>query len=597
MRVWDASCRLTGMRNKPRCCTIAEGALGLALLVALVGCATNDPQRNASFAWNGQSILPRDDVCGRVYADTDALIWQEMRNPGSSVHSRNELNAKIAKMIHPALSDVNDPASRCWRTSYENHQGLPAPAKKSADFNGPVPGYDLLIAEFDDQGEQTDVSRGRAIFEKSEVSLIEAQLEAIVREEIPRGGGINLVLFTHGWHGSAAATDAYSIWFKSILDQITYFEGSSRRSVCHLNHPNAGAGLSIEQRTKLAARREEYACSSAEPSDNRPFAERRTVGIEISWRGDSEIIPLLTWANFWDRKGAAQTVAKGAIHDLMARLHNFYVAHSCHARTISLSPNGEPCDAVHLLTIGHSFGALIDYHALVGDLSTGLLGDHDGRAYGFGDLTVLLNPAFEGERELALVNAATHRAPYPSGLDGQGAERARAAASGLSRAQLPTLVTLQSRGDWATHYAFPAARFFTSVFENTPGAGEYERSLEAAGWVEDYRTLSLAPGKDGDKDNCDVTGRHPVWYCPFDSLHDATGANPVVLQWVGAAGLPDYLPLWSVAVDKSIMRDHDDISDPAIVRFVARLFRTAYEQEDFLHEGSAQPVGRATDAH
>ncbi|MFX8696410.1 hypothetical protein ABTM58_20370, partial [Acinetobacter baumannii] len=53
-----------------------------------------------------------------------------------------------------------------------------------------------------------------------------------------------------------------------------------------------------------------------------------------------------------------------------------------------------------------------------------------------------------------------------------------------SKAQMPVLVTLQSKGDWATHYAFPFARFFTGFFENTPTAGERDRSLQASGWIE-----------------------------------------------------------------------------------------------------------------
>jgi hypothetical protein len=95
------------------------------------------------------------------------------------------------------------------------------------------------------------------------------------------------------------------------------------------------------------------------------------------------------------------------------------------------------------------------------------------------------------------------------------------------------------------------------------------------------------------KDDCDLTGTHPDRFCPFDLTHQATATQPLVLKRTGAADLPGYLPLWTVAVHGSIMRDHDDISNPAIVRFIAQLFRAAYEQEEVIHwrhqAGAASP--------
>jgi hypothetical protein len=184
------------------------------------------------------------------------------------------------------------------------------------------------------------------------------------------------------------------------------------------------------------------------------------------------------------------------------------------------------------------------------------------------------------------MNAALHRAPYPSQLDKEGTDRRQDSDDGHwpSGAQMPTVLTLQSRGDWATHYAFPFARFFTSFFENTPGADEYVRSLEAVGWIWDYQTHQLTPGPTGGKSDCDVSGQHPAWFCPFDLLHEGTESQPLVLKWGPTEDRPAYLPLWTVSVDKAIMSDHDDISNPAIVRFIAQVFRAEYEQEELIHE-------------
>jgi hypothetical protein len=43
------------------------------------------------------------------------------------------------------------------------------------------------------------------------------------------------------------------------------------------------------------------------------------------------------------------------------------------------------------------------------------------------------------------------------------------------------------------------------------------------------------------------------------------------------------MPLWSVAVDKNIMYDHDDFWNPEIVRLISLLFEDAYVQSERLH--------------
>lgn len=583
-------CSPLGIRGS---CGRHAGLVVVGFCCGLAACATNDPLRDAQLAWDGQTVKPRPQTCESSYALTDALIWKEMQSKGTTVKSRQALNKAVAQVINRQRGDAA--GQDCWRVSYENHQGLPAPPKD--DNGGSLPKgkpYDLLIAEFDDQGERTDVSMSPQVaFEKSEVALIEAQLNRILEEEENKdrgqgGGGLNIIIFTHGWHGSADASDDYSIWFKAILEQTTDFEAHSRRAMCRDSAAQWIQTQEATERQRLEVLRQGYGCPSQALGQAVLPPDRRTVGIEIAWRGDSENIPYLRWANFWDRKGAAQSVAQGGIHDLMARLHKFYIAHSCHGKdaTRTTSPSHQSCDAVHLLSIGHSFGALIDWHVLNDDLSAGLLGDQKiARAFGFGDLTVFLNPAFEGERESTLFAAATHRAaPYPPRFVGDAAEGAQSDLPWPTGAQMPSLVTLQSRGDKATHYAFPAARFLTSLFENTPGAGEHARSLGAAGWIDSYQTHRLSSAPANERDDCDLTGDHPAWLCPFDLQHEDPQAQPLVLKWAGIRQLPDYLPLWTVAVDTSIMSNHDDISNPAVVRFIAQLFRAAYEQEELIHE-------------
>ena len=546
-------------------------------LIGLAACATNHAHRSAQLSWDGTTIFARPPACNQPYAVTDDLIWQEMQNPQTSVSSRAELNSRVESIISPQLG--SGPTDRCWRASYEDHHDL------ARGVGGPAraPAYDLLYAEFDDQGERTDVAHDGVKFERSEVALIESRLEELMKSESDPsvGGGLNIVLFTHGWHGSADAASNYSVWFKAILEQITDLERTSRKKVCWSSGQQLKRGTeSTDIKNKANAQQASYSCT---PKDSEgAFTERRTVGIEIAWRGDSEIVPGLTWANFWDRKGAAQSAARGAVNDLMARLHKFYLAHSCrYIRSQTTAGTPAPaCDVVHLLTIGHSFGALIDYHSLSDDMATGVLADGRGRAYGFGDMTVLLNPAFEGERETTLIEASIHHPPYPNEKVAERSEQLQEVGLWPSAAQMPTLVTLQSEGDWATHYAFPAARFFTSVFENTSGVDEYSRSMQATGWVKYFQTHHLVAGPPNGKDTCTYDGQVLDWYCPFDLKGESGVIHPLTLYKEASHDFPSFAPLWTVKVQKSIMKDHDDISNPAVVRFIGLLFRAAYEQEE-----------------
>jgi hypothetical protein len=547
-------------------------------LCALAACATNHARREAALSWKGNAVGDRPAVCDHTYAVTDDLIWQEMQNPKTSVSSRKDLNHHVERIISPELK--GDMAS-CWKASYENHQNLPRVATDPAQ----APPYDLFYAEFDDQGERTDVAHDGVAFDRSQVALIESGLESLLKEEASPGlgGGLNIVVFTHGWHGNADAANDYSIWFKAILEQIGELERSSRRTFCWSSSRQLKTESdSAERQNVLHQKRAFYACTPQESEG--AFKERRTVGIEIAWRGDSEAVPLLTGANFWDRKGAAQTAARGAVNDLMARLHKFYLMNSCHYGQSDAGPKRPACDAIHLLTIGHSFGALIDYHSLSDDLATGVLADAHGRAYGFGDMTILLNPAFEGERERTLIEASMHHDAYPNPQVAEKSEQSQEQGRWPSMAQMPTLVTLQSEGDWATHYAFPTARFFTSIFENTTGAKEYYHSMHASGWIEDYYSHRLVAGPDNSKDSCIYQDGHQDWYCPFDLEHETEAVHPVTLSKAGSSAWPPFAPLWTVQVQQSIMSDHDDISNPAIVRFIGLLFRAAYEQEEVLSE-------------
>jgi hypothetical protein len=504
-----------------------------AAFVVAVGCAPLGPLRKADHLTLSETD---DGACSAKYRASDRAIVDTARDFQSSPRKRDRFLEREASHI-----DKSDP---CFITSYEQHDD-----------------YDLFYTEFDDEGNATDVAKGSA-YTDSELFVVETELPKL----LAKWHALNLVVFTHGWHGSADATDAYSIEFKGLLSDIT------------------------DRETRGAAPRAEKLASRGEP--NRIY---HTVGIEVAWRGDS--FGSGTYAkyfNVWDRKLAADTISKGGVHELLAWLNQFYLDNSCHGANRTYPT----CGSVHMLSLAHSFGALIDFQSFVGRLESGLNVGVCDRAYGFGDMTILLNPAFEGARYRSYFNTAINRSEYfgdgnlPSGCTSSTAQLDVGP-------QVPTVVVLQSLGDWATGVTFPIFRWISSPFEQSLSHHEAIEQRHAVGWIKAFQTHSLDPTKPKDLvDRCEVAdafrGRQgaPKSYCPFDgklaetdrlSSNRTNGVvltfDPSYLQQVP----PSYMPAWSIKVSKEIMADHDDYWNPQVIRLVGTLFQDAYDQAEKLH--------------
>jgi hypothetical protein len=507
-------------------------AISILLIATLLtaGCTSSGPLRKAD-----QTTLQNTTsaVCahGHKYRETDADILRMARDFQKTNDDRNRFLATEAGKI-PA----DDP---CWVTSHEQHDT-----------------YDLFYTEFDDEGNATDTAKGAA-YRDSELSVVEKALPQL----LDAWGALNIVVFTHGWHGSARATDSYSIEFKGLLLDITEREG------------------------RLAIPRKQPVTPSSKGESAKTY---HTVGIEIAWRGDS----FDKYINVWDRKLAADTISKGGVHELLAFLNQFYLDYSCHG-----SHRAPGCGTVHLLSIGHSFGALIDFQAFVGRLESGLNVDACDRAYGFGDMTVLLNPAFEGARYRSFFNTAMNRSNY-FGDPNHASSCPTESSQPKGEQQVPTVVTLQSLGDWATGTTFPIFRWFSTRFAQTLSEDETIEQLHAIGWVNAFRTHELDATPDGGMmDRCEpdptlTSSNSPRSYCPFNNPHvktdppDSNRTSGLVLQFNPQnleSTPPPYMPAWSVAVDKHIMHDHDDFWNPQIVRLISLLFEDAYEQSERLH--------------
>jgi len=509
----------------------------VAVFLTLTGCSGWTPYRSATTEDIAKAA--QSPACADLYKKTDGDILPYAMDPTKTFDQREAFLQTEGDLINPNSPDQEN----CWRTAHEHHDT-----------------YDLLYAEFDDSGWATDVAYRNVAFGQSQIYHIETFLTDFIADKNNSYYGLNLVIFAHGWHGNASANDAYSILFRGMLQDINARESYASKQL---------AQRGLEEK------------------------KRRVVGIEIAWRGDSFLHPGIPFVdgsknalNIWDRKGASEVVATGAVQQLFAFLHEFYLENSCHGHFKPVPGEKKGCDQVHMLTLGHSLGALIDFRALAPRLESGLNAGRCHYTYGFGDLTVLLNPAFEAARYEGVFNNAVNRpslmGPYPGPGDTECA---------TDQEQLPALVIIQSMGDSATHYFFPLMRWLGTRQRTLSHEEEIEKN-SAVGWVDLFRTHELHLG-DKAYDDCDYPSGNLRIHCPFSKggprvVTGLAAERPpqfLRLSWNwGASNIdpPSYMPLWDIAVDPTIMVEHNDFWNPQVVKLIKDMYEDAYNQADRL---------------
>jgi len=495
-------------------------ALAVAVVVALVAlasCAVPVPYRDLEAS-------PRSD-CVDIYraADTDAARIRD---------------------------EAKDPAkANCWKAAWEHH----------AD-------YDLFTIEFDDQGWLAKAAEKPELAKKQIAQITSFLEDKVGKEQTP----LSMVLFTHGWHHSAAPDDDNVISFRKLLGDMAFVETQ----------------LCREKRDPRRLR-SPAECTSLEQQPVRNIEKvRRVVGIYVGWRGDSIDLPVLKHLSIWDRKLTAEKVALGSVQELYAAVHDFWRAHACHLED---TPRDE-CVDVRLLTIGHSFGGLITYRGLAPRLMEGIVERYRNfglkeneipYAYGYGNLSVLINPAFEGTRFEPLARAASLRSYEPGNADGR-------------TAQLPFLIVAQSTGDVPTEIFFPAFRYVTTLLEDTAGEGiEKQANVKTVGWNRRYVTHEL---KLEAQDACDL-GADPGTPQKLERERQLSigwlnnrfkDFNADELRFCGALRLakvdddssklplcrPDFLPLWVIQTDTAVIKDHGDLLNPHFLDFVRQVYFT-----------------------
>jgi hypothetical protein len=293
---------------------------------------------------------------------------------------------------------------------------------------------------------------------------------------------------------------------------------------------------------------------------------RKVVGVYIGWRGLSATWEPFKELSFWERKDTAHKVGGyGAMTGLLVDLENLQ------KQNLDMLAANEP--RTELVIIGHSFGGAAVYSALSQIMTERFVNSipKGKRLKPLGDQVILLNPAFEALRHYDLNQMALAIQRYP-------------------KDQRPVLSIFTSKGDWATHYAFPIGRFFPTLLESHRDRDQRLASEETVGWFQPFVThhLEYSP-------NASFAASRPSTFNPGTRKHeyhtgsemrrssdnvkaqrgkwDPTAAKPKtyyfddsILRPVDGYHAGD--PFLIVSVDPQIMQGHSDITNPVLINFV-----------------------------
>ena len=360
--------------------------------------------------------------------------------------------------------------------------------------------YLISFVEIDDQGQLRNRKQMQAVLD--ELYMMAANESLLIN------------VFVHGWHHSAKPQDPNVESFKQSLAQLSQLESK----------------LSKAQHKQ----------------------SRKVVGVYVGWRGESIDVPYLNNITFWDRKSTAQEVGHLGMDELLLKLEEIS----------NVKNTMEPPIKSRLVIVGHSFGGAAVYSATSQILASRFVDSRENKgstdtAKGFGDLVVLLNPAFEALRYAPLYDLAQARCSYfPE--------------------QQPRLVILTSEADKATKYLFPLGRIFSTFFE-THGPvnrddcrrpvsfheGAADRST--VGHFKPLLTHELRPASQAKKAvYAEASG---VWRQQQEGGVQQYGATE--LTHLGKTVVRN--PFLNIKVDRELIGDHNDVFGEEILEFLRQL--------------------------
>ncbi|MGH8556787.1 MAG: esterase [Methylococcales bacterium] len=363
--------------------------------------------------------------------------------------------------------------------------------------------YILGFVEIDDQGQMRDRKQMQA--------LLDALYQKAAEDSLL------LTVFVHGWHHNAGPGDPNIESFKKNLEKLSAIESGISKSL------------------------------------DRPA--RKIAGVYVGWRGESIDVFPFNYSTFWDRKSTAQDVGYLGVSELLVKLEEISNVRN------SITP---PIKS-RLVVIGHSFGGAVVYSATAQILASRFVDSQEGKGFndtakGFGDLVVLLNPAFEALRYAPFYDLAQARCSYfPE--------------------QVPRLAILTSEADDATGILFPLGRIFATFFEthkeierNDCGRplalDEGEADRNTVGHYQPLISHTLTPlDQEKNLPVADYDNMKNIW--STQTPGGSTQFGSTVLTHLNKTTPRN--PYLNIRVDEEIIADHNDVFGDRVMEFLRLL--------------------------
>ncbi len=380
--------------------------------------------------------------------------------------------------------------------------------------------YFLAFIEFDDAGNLVDPAQVEALIN-------------LIRANVPNG--VLVPTFMHGWQHSAAPADEYIARFAEIVEAAAIMEAQSKQRI--------------------------------------PKSRRTVIGVYLGWRGrvyNEDLVNSVT--TFWDRLAVADQIGRdnGPLQRLLECLS---------AEIHATAPDATKTDFRSALIItGHSMGA----RAVFGATSSALVKDLDVGTPGgrFGDLVLLINPAFSAEQYEAMHRVSRQRTASRTPL-----VLLSSVADGVTRALYPAGAAFSfadAESDDFTRYVTTAPNhdpFITHRLRLVPTNGDkvsirrgehtivsgvrrVPKQARQAGELFDYRdaTVYRPPHR-----------RENAWYRLVLCSHDPN-ADDRDQACDSPVSPREQLPAAMVVqVDEAIIPNHGDIFTAPLMEYVVRL--------------------------
>lgn len=365
--------------------------------------------------------------------------------------------------------------------------------------------FKLGIVEFDDMGESWEKCRSLTDPNNCQLSRV---LDMIRQEK--KSGDVVVVVFTHGWKNNASRNNEEK---KNLRDFKLLMDGLSRGEPA------------------MIARMQQRA-----PTDASPVRPRTYIGIYLGWRGQS--IPGDLFLSFWNRRDAAQRVGSSDYAEAIYRI---------------MAVTKENSQTSRIVIVGHSFGARVLETAITNTFvsllvpapASGELAPTLGQISP-ADLILYVNPATDSFRTKQLIELMKRtsfdvtRGDVPHG---------------------PLFLSVTSTGDEATKIAFPLGQDISAASK----AFRHDYGPGVTGIPAQETFFTHTPGHIPFLFSHTVQSVSQPCVSQENFRFEAAGScyemTPVENRWNNS-------PFWVTTVPPAIIRDHNDIFNPAFVTMI-----------------------------